>query len=147
PPSASWIISHPRMMTGSPGWRQRVIGSPGRRRPVIGSPGRRRRVIGCPVSPGKASVRCWDGKMAVVLEKASMPGIDVNFLRLQDPNCSLSANATHITGAMSLHTCGTTLEVSPSPEPHSPGPGPGPDLLVLVPGLGSSRVGLDVLSI
>ncbi|XP_029964185.1 zona pellucida sperm-binding protein 1-like [Salarias fasciatus] len=67
-------------------------------------------VTDTPADHGKASVRCWDGKMAVVLEKASMPGIDVNFLRLQDPNCSLSANATHITGAMSLHTCGTTLE-------------------------------------
>lgn len=48
--------------------------------------------------------------MVIILEKASMPGIDVNFLQLIDPSCSLSSNDTHIMGAMSFSTCGTELE-------------------------------------
>ncbi|CAN9506617.1 unnamed protein product [Ophioblennius macclurei] len=59
---------------------------------------------------GKASVECSEGRMLVVLDKASIPGIDVNFLQLQDPKCSLASNETHIMGSMSLHTCGTTME-------------------------------------
>ncbi|XP_032366597.1 uncharacterized protein LOC116685777 [Etheostoma spectabile] len=59
---------------------------------------------------GKASVTCSPNKMTVALEKASMPGIDVNFLQLRDTSCSLTSNATHILGSMSFTTCGTKLE-------------------------------------
>lgn len=48
--------------------------------------------------------------MMVILEKASMPGIDINFLQLTDPSCSLTSNDTHIMGSMSFSTCGTKLE-------------------------------------
>ncbi|XP_026234946.1 uncharacterized protein LOC113174943 [Anabas testudineus] len=58
---------------------------------------------------GKAIVHCLPNKMTVVLEKASMPGIDVNFLKLRDPSCSLTSNDTHIMGTMSFSTCGTKL--------------------------------------
>ncbi|KAA8579344.1 hypothetical protein FQN60_010704 [Etheostoma spectabile] len=61
-------------------------------------------------SHGKASVTCSPNKMTVALEKASMPGIDVNFLQLRDTSCSLTSNATHILGSMSFTTCGTKLE-------------------------------------
>ncbi|XP_024118952.1 uncharacterized protein LOC112140283 [Oryzias melastigma] len=59
---------------------------------------------------GKATVQCFPNKMMVILEKASMPGIDINFLQLTDPSCSLTSNDTHIMGSMSFSTCGTKLE-------------------------------------
>nr|XP_020511710.1 uncharacterized protein LOC110000715 [Labrus bergylta] len=59
---------------------------------------------------GKASVQCLPNKMTVVLEKASMPGIDENFLELKDSSCSLTSNSTHIMGTMSFSTCGTKIE-------------------------------------
>ncbi|XP_031694929.1 uncharacterized protein LOC116377428 [Anarrhichthys ocellatus] len=62
------------------------------------------------VLQGKASVICSPNKMMVALEKASMPGIDENYLQLRDPSCSLTSNDTHIVGSMSFSTCGTKLE-------------------------------------
>ncbi|KAG7481807.1 hypothetical protein JOB18_005707 [Solea senegalensis] len=59
---------------------------------------------------GKAIVECSPNKMMVTLDKASMPGIDDKFLKLNDPSCSLTANDTHIMGSMSFSTCGTKLE-------------------------------------
>ncbi|XP_031613572.1 deleted in malignant brain tumors 1 protein-like [Oreochromis aureus] len=59
---------------------------------------------------GKATVHCSTNKMTVALDKASMPGIDENFLKLSDPSCSLTSNSTHIMGAMSFSTCGTKIE-------------------------------------
>ncbi|XP_034534932.1 uncharacterized protein LOC117809478 [Notolabrus celidotus] len=59
---------------------------------------------------GKAAVQCSPNKMNVVLEKASMPGIDENFLQLRDSSCSLTSNSTHIMGSMSFSTCGTKVE-------------------------------------
>ncbi|XP_026176207.1 uncharacterized protein LOC113138184 isoform X2 [Mastacembelus armatus] len=63
-----------------------------------------------PVVKGKATVECSPNKMTVTLDKASMPGIDVNYLKLSDPTCSLTSNDTHIMGSMSFSTCGTQLE-------------------------------------
>ncbi|XP_037550938.1 oncoprotein-induced transcript 3 protein-like [Nematolebias whitei] len=48
--------------------------------------------------------------MTVTLEKASMPGIDENFLKLKDPSCSLTSNDTHVMGTISFTTCGTELQ-------------------------------------
>ncbi|XP_029001218.1 uncharacterized protein LOC114852760 [Betta splendens] len=62
------------------------------------------------VISGKAIVLCSPNKMTVVLDIASMPGIDVNYLKLKDPSCSLTSNGTHIMGTMSFSTCGTRLE-------------------------------------
>lgn len=60
---------------------------------------------------GKATVLCSPNKMVVALEKASMPDIDMNYLKLRDESCSLTSNGTHIIGTMSFSTCGTKLEV------------------------------------
>ncbi|KAM3625284.1 uncharacterized protein V6R79_009628 [Siganus canaliculatus] len=62
------------------------------------------------ITEGKASVDCSSNKITVALEKASMPGIDENYLMLGDKSCSLTSNSTHIMGTMSLNTCGTKLE-------------------------------------
>ncbi|KAK2853659.1 hypothetical protein Q5P01_006320 [Channa striata] len=62
------------------------------------------------ISQGKVTVECLANKMSVVIDKASVPGIDVNFLKLRDPSCSLTSNDTYIMGSMSFSTCGTKLE-------------------------------------
>ncbi|KAF3686761.1 CUB and zona pellucida-like domain-containing protein 1 [Channa argus] len=62
------------------------------------------------VSQGKVSVECLANKMSVLIDKASIPGIDVNFLQLRDPSCSLMSNETYIMGSISFSTCGTKLE-------------------------------------
>ncbi|XP_038557960.1 uncharacterized protein LOC119890671 isoform X1 [Micropterus salmoides] len=62
------------------------------------------------ITQGKATVECSPNKMTVALEKASMPGIDENYLRLRDRSCSLTFNSTHILGSMSFSTCGTKIE-------------------------------------
>ncbi|XP_075907223.1 uncharacterized protein LOC142904771 [Nelusetta ayraudi] len=59
---------------------------------------------------GNASIRCAPNKIEVALEKASMPGIDMNYLKLMDDTCSLTSNSTHIIGIMSFTTCGTQIE-------------------------------------
>ncbi|XP_069575859.1 uncharacterized protein [Brachyistius frenatus] len=62
------------------------------------------------ITQGKATVQCSPNKMMVALDKASMPGIDENFLELRDPSCTLTSNRTHIMGSISFSTCGTKLE-------------------------------------
>ncbi|AWP01051.1 putative deleted in malignant brain tumors 1 protein-like [Scophthalmus maximus] len=62
------------------------------------------------ITQGKALVECSPNKMKVTLDIDSMPGIDVKFLELRDPSCSLTSNGTHITGSMSFSTCGTKIE-------------------------------------
>ncbi|XP_039993647.1 uncharacterized protein LOC120795639 [Xiphias gladius] len=59
---------------------------------------------------GKATVECSPNKMTVALSRASMPGIDENYLTLSDPSCSLTSNSTHIMGSMSFSACGTEVE-------------------------------------
>ncbi|CAL8352506.1 unnamed protein product [Merluccius merluccius] len=48
--------------------------------------------------------------MTVSLEKDSMSGIDKNWLKMDDPSCSMTSNDTHIMATMSFNTCGTKLE-------------------------------------
>lgn len=62
------------------------------------------------ITQGNAAVSCKANQMTVSLEKASMPGIDENFLMLQDKSCSLTSNSTHIMGTMSFSACGTRVE-------------------------------------
>lgn len=40
-----------------------------------------------------------------------MPDLDMNYLKLRDPTCSLTSNLTHIIGVMSFTTCGTRVQV------------------------------------
>ncbi|KAI7802151.1 uncharacterized protein LOC130562808 [Triplophysa rosa] len=64
------------------------------------------------VLTGEAEVICGSDSISIVVNKASMEGIDQNWLQLRDPTCSLASNDTHILGTMSLNTCGTTVEDS-----------------------------------
>lgn len=49
--------------------------------------------------------------MAFALEKSSVIGLHEDHLRLNDPNCTLYSNGTHVLANMSLTTCGTMMEV------------------------------------
>lgn len=60
---------------------------------------------------GEAVVTCSATQMTVALEKDLIPGLDKNWLTLDDPSCSLTSNETHIKATMSFNTCGTKLEV------------------------------------
>ncbi|KAF4096111.1 uncharacterized protein LOC131532878 [Onychostoma macrolepis] len=62
------------------------------------------------VLSGEAEVFCENNSISIAVSKASMKGIDQNWLQLRDPTCSLTSNNTHILGTMSLNTCGTTME-------------------------------------
>ncbi|XP_077100212.1 uncharacterized protein LOC143751543 [Siphateles boraxobius] len=64
------------------------------------------------VLSGEAEVFCEDSSISIAISKASMEGIDQNWLQLRDPTCSLTSNDTHILGMVSLDTCGTTMEDS-----------------------------------
>uniref|UniRef100_A0A8C1T6G6 ZP domain-containing protein n=1 Tax=Cyprinus carpio TaxID=7962 RepID=A0A8C1T6G6_CYPCA len=64
------------------------------------------------VLSGDAKVICEDNSISIVVSKATMDGIDQNWLQLRDPTCSLTSNDTHILGTMSLNTCGTTMDDS-----------------------------------
>ncbi|XP_043081520.1 uncharacterized protein LOC122329392 [Puntigrus tetrazona] len=64
------------------------------------------------VLSGEAEVFCQNNSISIAVSKASMKGIDQNWLQLRDPTCSLTSNDTHILGTMSLNTCGTTMEDS-----------------------------------
>ncbi|KAI2649298.1 CUB and zona pellucida-like domain-containing protein 1 [Labeo rohita] len=64
------------------------------------------------VLSGEAEVFCEDSSISIAVSKASMKGIDQNWLQLRDPTCSLTSNDTHILGTMSLNTCGTMMEDS-----------------------------------
>ncbi|XP_029904532.1 uncharacterized protein LOC115357253 [Myripristis murdjan] len=68
------------------------------------------RVTRSAIAKGKAIVTCSASQMTVALDKASMPDIDTSWLKLRDPSCSLTANATHIMASMSFSTCGTKVE-------------------------------------
>lgn len=63
------------------------------------------------ISQGEAEVFCEDNSISIAVSKASLKGIDQNWLQLRDPTCSLTSNDTHILGTMSLNTCGTRMEV------------------------------------
>uniref|UniRef100_A0A8C1AC75 ZP domain-containing protein n=1 Tax=Cyprinus carpio carpio TaxID=630221 RepID=A0A8C1AC75_CYPCA len=64
------------------------------------------------VLSGEAEVFCEDNSISIAVSKASLKGIDQNWLQLRDPTCSLTSNDTHILGTMSLNTCGTRMEDS-----------------------------------
>nr|XP_046253215.1 uncharacterized protein LOC124063513 isoform X2 [Scatophagus argus] len=61
----------------------------------------------------ETTVICTESTMTVVVERSSIPGIDVNRLRLSDPAntaCSLHSNSTHVIGVIPLNACGTQIE-------------------------------------
>ncbi|KAJ7994602.1 hypothetical protein DPEC_G00251170 [Dallia pectoralis] len=67
-------------------------------------------VVGTAVTlTGNAKVSCTPNSITIVVSKASLPGVDLNWLGLADPTCSLTSNQTHIMGSMSLKEAGEFL--------------------------------------
>ncbi|XP_029904519.1 CUB and zona pellucida-like domain-containing protein 1 [Myripristis murdjan] len=63
----------------------------------------------------KTNVICQESTMTVEVERASLSGIRVDHLRLNDPSntvCSLQShsNSTHIVAVIPLNSCGTQIE-------------------------------------
>uniref|UniRef100_H3ACW8 ZP domain-containing protein n=1 Tax=Latimeria chalumnae TaxID=7897 RepID=H3ACW8_LATCH len=61
-------------------------------------------------STGEAEVICTDTTMTLLLLKSSIRGVHENHLRLNDQNCMLTSNASHIIASISLNSCGTEIE-------------------------------------
>ncbi|XP_063044492.1 uncharacterized protein LOC134438772 [Engraulis encrasicolus] len=59
---------------------------------------------------GIGKVTCEGNIIDVSVSKASIPGIDQEWLRLNDPSCSLASNDTHVMATISINTCGTVME-------------------------------------
>nr|XP_006004402.1 PREDICTED: uncharacterized protein LOC102364909 [Latimeria chalumnae] len=62
------------------------------------------------ITEGEAEVICTDTTMTLLLLKSSIRGVHENHLRLNDQNCMLTSNASHIIASISLNSCGTEIE-------------------------------------
>lgn len=50
--------------------------------------------------------------MIVEVEQQSSIGLHKDYLRLNDPACTLDSNNTHVLANISLNACGTMIEVN-----------------------------------
>ncbi|XP_066559040.1 ZP domain-containing protein-like [Amia ocellicauda] len=57
-----------------------------------------------------AHIVCTEKTMTVSVNKSSVSGIEESHLRLNDPSCTMTSNATHVIATVSLNSCGTKLE-------------------------------------
>ncbi|XP_076145655.1 ZP domain-containing protein-like [Alosa pseudoharengus] len=57
-----------------------------------------------------ARVICTENFMALELARSATIGLHEDHLRLNDPDCTLYSNGTHVLANMSLSTCGTVME-------------------------------------
>nr|XP_055029614.1 uncharacterized protein LOC129418767 [Misgurnus anguillicaudatus] len=58
----------------------------------------------------KANVICTESNMVVVIEQQNSVGLHKDFLRLNDPACTLDSNGTHVLANISLNACGNLIE-------------------------------------
>ncbi|XP_039599096.1 CUB and zona pellucida-like domain-containing protein 1 [Polypterus senegalus] len=58
----------------------------------------------------EASIVCTKTTMSVFVLKSSAPGLNEQYLRLNDPHCSLTSNSTHLIASVSLNSCGTRYQ-------------------------------------
>lgn len=57
-----------------------------------------------------AHVTCTGTNMVVEIEQQSSIGLHKDYLRLNDPACTLDSNGTHVLANISLNACGTMIE-------------------------------------
>ncbi|XP_056622942.1 uncharacterized protein LOC130436055 [Triplophysa dalaica] len=57
-----------------------------------------------------AHVTCTGTNMVVEIEQQHSIGLHKDFLRLNDPACTLNSNDTHVSANISLNACGTLIE-------------------------------------
>ncbi|XP_026142838.1 uncharacterized protein LOC113118128 [Carassius auratus] len=58
----------------------------------------------------KANVICTANNMVVEIEQLHSVGLHKDYLRLNDPACTLDSNGTHVLANFSLNACGTMIE-------------------------------------
>ncbi|KAG2462878.1 ZPP protein, partial [Polypterus senegalus] len=58
----------------------------------------------------EASVVCTKTTMSLFVLKSSVPGLNEQHMRLNDPRCSLTSNSTHLIASVSLNSCGTRYQ-------------------------------------
>ncbi|XP_073709984.1 uncharacterized protein [Misgurnus anguillicaudatus] len=58
----------------------------------------------------KANVICTESNMVVEIEQQNSVGLHKDFLRLNDPACTLDSNGTHVLANISLNACGNLIE-------------------------------------
>ncbi|XP_039591207.1 cell wall protein DAN4-like [Polypterus senegalus] len=58
----------------------------------------------------EASVVCTETTMSMFVLKSSVPGLNEQYMRLNDPRCSLTSNSTHLIASVSLNSCGTRYQ-------------------------------------
>lgn len=58
-----------------------------------------------------ANVICSATNMVVEIEQLHSVGLHKDYLRLNDPACTLDSNGTHVVANISLNACGTMIEV------------------------------------
>ncbi len=54
---------------------------------------------------------CTATNMVVEIEQLHSVGLHKDYLRLNDPACTLNSNGTHVLANISLNACGTMIEV------------------------------------
>ncbi len=59
----------------------------------------------------EANVICTATNMVVEIEQLHSVGLHKDYLRLNDPACTLDSNGTHVLANISLNACGTMIEV------------------------------------
>lgn len=55
---------------------------------------------------------CTGTNMVVEIEQQHSIGLHKDYLRLNDPACTLNSNDTHVSANISLNACGTLIEVN-----------------------------------
>lgn len=58
-----------------------------------------------------ANVICTGTNIVIEIEQLHSVGLHKDYLRLNDPDCTLDSNGTHVLANFSLNACGTMIEV------------------------------------
>ncbi|XP_051779376.1 uncharacterized protein LOC114647356 isoform X2 [Erpetoichthys calabaricus] len=58
----------------------------------------------------EASIECTKTTMSLFVLKSSAPGLNEQYMQLNDPRCSLTSNSTHLIASVSLNSCGTRYQ-------------------------------------
>lgn len=58
-----------------------------------------------------ANVICTGTNIVIEIEQLHSVGLHKDYLRLNDPACTLDSNGTHVLANFSLNACGTLIEV------------------------------------
>ncbi|KAM4617837.1 uncharacterized protein O3C94_021722 isoform 2-T2 [Discoglossus pictus] len=58
----------------------------------------------------KTTLTCTDNTMTLLIDKSPASALYENHLRLNDPQCLVTSNSTHLIGSVGFNSCGTEIE-------------------------------------